>query len=179
MRLREGLNPKFRKRQKELLIMTITVTTRYSYGQLAAEVHSETKEELVSTYEFGDSDYDNADDNAVYAYTSQLPVMLTNEAVEELVDEYRTTDAYNDAYHAYLKDVASDSVNVAKVFENEKEAKAWVAPFVKAIIKHSGREAIDGGNRDWLQKNNDVEGFLNANFGKDGIVALALINYIF
>ena len=159
--------------------MTMTITTRYSYSQLVTEIHSENKEELVSAYEFGDSDYDNADNNVVYAYTSQLPVVLTDDAVEELVDEYRTTDAYNDAYNAYLTDVASDSVNVFKVFENETEAKSWVAPFVKAIIKHSGREAIDGGNRDWLQKNNDVAGFLNANFGENGIVALALINYIF
>lgn len=159
--------------------MTITITTRYSYGQLHAEVHGKTVEELVSAYEFSDSDYDNADSNVVYAFTSQLPVVLTDDAIEELVDDYRTTDAYSDFENAYLAEVASDSINVAKVFENETEAKAWVAPYVKAVIKHSGREAIDGGNRDWLQKNNDVAGYLSANFGTDGIVALALINYIF
>jgi hypothetical protein len=71
--------------------MTMTITTRYSYGQLIAEVHSETPEELVSAYEFGDSDYYHADNNAIYAYTSKLPVVLNDDAVEDLVDGYRTT----------------------------------------------------------------------------------------
>jgi uncharacterized protein YpuA (DUF1002 family) len=154
--------------------MTITITTRYSYGQLVAEVHSETVEELVSAYDFGDSDYDKADSDAVYAYTSQLPVVLTDDAVEELVNEYRQTDNYNDTYNKVLNDIAKESVNVFKVFENEEEAKGFLSPYIKSIIRKDGRQAIDGGNRDWVQKNNAI-----ANRYTNGDVAIALINYIY
>ena len=158
--------------------MAIIITTMDD-NTSRINVHNGTIDELVEDYEHGDSDYDKADSEAVYEYTSQLPIMLTDDAVEDSVDEYRQTDAYNDAYNAVLSDIAQDSFTVYRTFKNEEEAKKWLAPYVRAVIKHSGREAIDGGNRDWLQKNNNVASYLQFNFSVNGEAVLALINYIY
>jgi hypothetical protein len=65
-------------------------------------------------------------------------------------------------------------VNVFKVFNDESEAKKFLKPYIKSILKMDGRNAIEGRNREWLQKNNALSNRYN-----DGEVVLALINYIY